>query len=79
MSVKARYFNRKALLKKDPEKGYSIYLIKSFDLYHGYGWFVSVHLNVFDHGFGFHKTNKFTAVRMAFNALNMKPFSDINV
>lgn len=46
--------------------GIECYLYKSFDLTHGYGYFVHSFNNVkFNTGFGFHKTNKFTAIRQA--------------
>ena len=43
-----------------------IYLYKSFSLMQGYGWFAHYYpKNSEEIGFGFHKTNKFTAVRQA--------------
>lgn len=42
----------------------AIWLYKSFDFKHGFGWFCQVYNNRGDIGFGFSK-NKFTAYRLA--------------
>jgi hypothetical protein len=47
--------------------GTKIYLYKSFDLRHGYGYFAVSNLLDYKIGFGFHKTNKLTAIRQSFN------------
>lgn len=45
---------------------YKIYLNKSFDFTQGNGWFSHVYGDdSYEIGFGFHKNNKFTAVRKA--------------
>lgn len=45
-----------------------IWLHKSFDIKHGFGWFCQVYGKDFKIGFGFNK-NKFTSVRNAFKDL----------
>ena len=55
-------------LQKDIH-GINIELGKSWDLTHGIGWFCSVMSKAFRLGYGFHKTNKFTAVRLALKDL----------
>ena len=45
---------------------YILYLYKGFSLMQGYGLFcIYYYKNSEEIGFGFHKTNKFTAVRQA--------------
>ena len=60
MSQKTRYAGISKCVKKVIQ-GKTIYLYKSWDLMHGYGWFAHSYFNCCV-GFGFHKTNKFTAV-----------------
>jgi len=45
--------------------GTTIWLHRSFDLVHGIGWFCHTYFENRGVGFGFHKTNKFIAVRQA--------------
>lgn len=45
--------------------GVKIYLYKSWDLVHGKGWFAHSVFFDFTVGFGFHRSNKFSAVREA--------------
>lgn len=40
-----------------------VYLYKSFSIMQGYGWFCHIYHDNRSIGFGFHKTNKFSAVR----------------
>jgi len=49
----------------------TIWLRKSWDLKHGFGWFCQVYGKDFSVGFGFSK-NKFTAFRLAFEEINEK-------
>lgn len=44
---------------------YTIYLYKSWDVVHGIGYFSHSITNDFKAGFGFHKTNKFAAIRQS--------------
>lgn len=63
MSEKAKHGNNKCLKTKIGQ--IEIYLFKGFDLAHGKGWFVRSYHDNFKTGFGFHKSNKLTAVRQA--------------
>lgn len=66
MADKAYWPNSKGL--KKVIGGKEIFLGKVFDLTHGKGWFCQVFGGAMlfsGPGFGFHKTNKFTAVRKA--------------
>ena len=68
MSEKAHWPDNKGLRKEMNNK--TFYLGRSWDLTNGKGWFCQVHCNrTFNMGFGFHKTNKFTAVRIALKVL----------
>lgn len=62
-------FHRKCLRKKIKYKKniVTVYLYHGWDLTHGKGWFSHSYFDSFDAGFGFHKTNKLTAVRQALN------------
>jgi hypothetical protein len=57
-------YSKKCLVKQIGN--WKVYLYKSFDLKHGYGYFVHSYHNNYSIGFGFHKTNKLTAVRQSF-------------
>ncbi len=63
MAQKAYWPNSKGLKKTIQTN--EIYLGLSWDIKHGVGWFCQVHRLDWSIGFGFHKTNKFTAVREA--------------
>lgn len=63
MAIKTKHGYDKCL--KSKIGNITIYLFKSFDLIHGYGWFVHSYQDDFKIGFGFHKTNKLTAVRQS--------------
>lgn len=63
MAQRTNYPGRNSLVKRIGGK--KIYLGKTWDLKHGYGWFCQVFNYDFKFGFGFHKTNKFSAVRIA--------------
>ncbi len=64
MAEKAYWPNDHGLKKDIGNKTY--YLGISWDLTNGKGWFCQVFNNdIFTIGFGFHKTNKFSAVRIA--------------
>lgn len=45
--------------------GNTVYMGKAFDLIHGYGWHCQVFGNRYGVGYGFHKSNRFTAYRIA--------------
>ena len=45
-----------------------IWMQKTWDLVHGYGWHIQIYSKKFNVGYGFSK-NKFTAVRLAFKDL----------
>lgn len=63
MAEKTDYCGSKAL--KGTIGNITIYLYRTWDIVHGKGWFVrSVNENL-KLGFGFHKHNRFTAVREA--------------
>lgn len=49
--------------------GYKVYMHKTWDLTHGYGYHIQVY-DVTNCAYGFHKSNKFTAVKQAFSNLN---------
>ena len=68
MSKVTKHGYDKCLKKKFKHKGniITVYLYHGWDLYHGKGWFVHSYFDTFDTGFGFHKTNRFTAVRQSF-------------
>lgn len=65
-------YSRNCLVKEI--KGATLYLFKGFDLVHGKGFFARIHTDDFKDGFGFHKTNKFTAVRQALKDINYKGY-----
>lgn len=67
MAKKAHWPNNKGLTKDI--NGISFYLGIACDLKHGKGWHCQVFDEDFRVGYGFHKTNKFTAVRSALNVL----------
>ena len=57
-------YSKKCLVKQ--VKGNTIYLYKSFDLVHGYGYFCQIIKPDFDILFGFSKKSKIRAVKNAF-------------
>lgn len=65
MSEKTKHGYDKCLKKKIGNV--TLYLHKGWDLVHGNGWFAHSYHDDFKKGFGFHKKNKITAVRMALN------------
>lgn len=56
-------YSKHCLVKKI--NGIKISLYKSWDIAHGKGFFAHAFADDFKTGFGFHKTNKLTAVREA--------------
>lgn len=58
-------YSHKCLVKKI--NGVKIYLYKSWSLVHGFGYYCFSLGEGFKIGFGFHKTNKFSAVRQSLN------------
>lgn len=58
-------YSKKCLVKHI--NGVTIYLYKGWDLKHGKGFFAHSVADDFKIGFGFHKTNKLTAVRESLN------------
>lgn len=68
MAQKAHWPNNRGLKKRIHGKRF--YLGRACDLQNGSGWFCEVFDAKFRMGFGFHKTNKFTAVRNALKALS---------
>lgn len=68
MSKQAYYPNSKGLKKDWDDK--TFYLGIACDLTHGKGWHAQVHCNyTFDFGYGFHRSNKITAIRLAISEL----------
>ena len=69
MAEKTKWCSSKSLSKKINYKNnvVKIYLHRSWDVKHGYGWFSHSYFESFKVGFGFHQTNKFTAVRQSLN------------
>lgn len=63
MSQQAYWPNKKGLKKTTGNKDY--YLGRACDLFHGVGWHCQVFDEDYNIGYGFHKTNKFTAVKIA--------------
>jgi hypothetical protein len=66
MSKKTKSFwNGKydSFYKKIGSDGY--WLRKTWDLSRGYGWHVQIYDRNHEIGYGFHKTNKFTAIKIA--------------
>jgi hypothetical protein len=43
----------------------NVYLHKSFDVMHGFGWFCQIYFTDYKIGFGFDNKSKFTAYRKA--------------
>jgi len=68
MSNKAYWPNSKGLTKNI--RGKNFYLGTGWDIAHGKGWFCQV-FGIIGVGFGFHKKNKFTAVRNALKDLGL--------
>jgi hypothetical protein len=58
-------YSKHCLVKKI--NGIKIYFYKSWDVVHGKGFFAHSITDDFKTGFGFHKTNKLTAVRQSLN------------
>lgn len=69
MAEKTKWGGSKCLRKKINYRNNTvkIYLYRSWDVKHGYGWFSHSVFDSFEVGFGFHKTNKLTAVRQSLN------------
>ena len=69
MSEKTIWPNKQGLKKKIGSDLY--YLGTGRDLKRGKGWFCGIYTENLKIGFGFHPTNKFTAVRIAQKSLTV--------
>lgn len=67
MSIKSTPFSSNGLCKTID--GNETHMYKSFDLIHGYGWFVHLYDKYGFTGFGFSKKSRFTAMRLALKDL----------
>jgi len=66
MSEKTKHGHSKCLRKRIGNS--TVYLYKGWDLANGHGWFAHCY-NDYSVGFGFHHTNKLTAVKQSLNKL----------
>jgi len=67
MAQKSKYAGTKCLRSTIKHDGHfiTLYMYRGCDLVHGRGWFVHSYFDTFYVGIGFHKTNRFTAVRQS--------------
>lgn len=72
MAEKVSYPNKGSLRKQIGI--HKTYLTKSWSLTTGYGWFCQIYRDDFKVGNGFHKRNKFSAVRKALLELSMQSY-----
>lgn len=71
MSIKNNDHNffGKGLNKKIGDKHF--FICKSFDILHGFGYFVHVYDDCSFIGFGYHSSNKFTAIKNSLRNLEL--------